>query len=152
MASTMTGVREYRAALKRAPNDLRENVLAAVTETVNGVHARGKANIRSMVTRRSGELDRNYRKSISKKSLSGRVGYLSAKAREAAFYARFVNDGTIKMSARPFHTNAVEAEMELDEARMVAARDRVLSLLAGGGVGGTSSRITTLGGELGRRR
>lgn len=145
--SRMTGVREFRAALKRAPNDLRENVLQAVTETVNGVHRRGKANIASMTTKRTGELSRNYRKGISRKTLSGRVGYLSAKARAAAFYARFVNDGTAKMQARPFHTNAVEAEKELDTVRMVAARDRVLSALAGGGVGGASSRITTLGGE-----
>lgn len=152
MASRMTGVREYRAALKRAPNDLRENVLAAVTETVNGVHARGKANIRAMTTPRSGLLFREYRRSVSKKTLQGRVGYLSETTREVVFYARFVNDGTINAEARPFHTNAVEAEMELDEARMVKARDRILGLLGGGGVGGASSRITTLGGELGRRR
>lgn len=150
MASKMTGVREFRAALKRAPNDLRDEVLTAVTTTVNGVHAKGKANIASMTTKRTGELSRNYRKGISRKQLSGRVGYLSAKARGAAFYARFVNDGTSKMQARPFHTNAIESERELDTMRMVAARDRVLSALAGGGRGGASSRIGTLGGEIGR--
>lgn len=133
MASKMTGVREYRAALKRAPEHLREEVGAAVQETVVGVHTRGKENIASMTTRRTGELARNYRRSFSKKSLSGRVGYLSAKARDVAFYARFVNDGTVKMAARPFHTNAVEAERELDTQRMVKARDDVLARLGRGG-------------------
>lgn len=144
MASRMTGVRQYRADLKRAPAQLKESVADAIRETVDGVHGRGKANIAAMVISRSGALARNYRKSVGRKSLRGRVGYLSAKARDEAFYARFVNDGTINMAARPFHTNAVEAEMDLDQSRMVKARDRVLGLLAGGGVGGASSRIGRL--------
>lgn len=135
MASRMTGVREYRAALKRAPEHLREEVFAAVKETVDGVHARGKANIASMTTRRTGKLAFWYRKGVSKRSLSGRVGYLSAKARDEAFYARFINDGTVNMAARPFHTNAVEAEREIDTQRMVKARDDVLARL--GGTGGS---------------
>lgn len=129
MASKMTGVRETRAALKRAPKALKDNVLAAIKETVDGVHARGKANIAAMVTKRTGALDRNYRKSVAPKSLRGRVGYLSDAARAAAFYARFINDGTVKMEARPFHTNAVEAEKELDTQRMVTARDKALQAL-----------------------
>lgn len=129
MASRMVGVREYRAALKRLPQHLKDEVATSIKTTVDAVHARGKSNIASMVTRRTGTLDRNYRRSVSKKSLKGRVGYLSAAARSAAFYARFINDGTIKMQARPFHTNAVEAEKELDEARMVQARDKALRRL-----------------------
>lgn len=141
MASRMTGVREMRAALKRAPDNLKDGVRDAIQKTVDGVHARGKANIAAMVTNRTGNLFRLYRKSNAPKTLRGRVGYLSAASRDGAFYARFVNDGTVKMEARPFHTNAVEAEKELDEARMVKARDHMLSLLAGGGRGGASSRI-----------
>lgn len=142
--SRMHGIREYRAALKRAPAHLRDGVGDAVKQTTEAVHARGKANIDSMTTARTGELRRNYRRSFSKTSLKGRVGYLSAKARDAAFYARFVNDGTVKMAARPFHTNAIEAERDADTARMVKARDRVLSLLSGGGRGGAQDRIKTL--------
>lgn len=142
MASRMTGAKEFRAALKRAPADLKREVAAAIKQTVDGVHARGKANIRAMVTRQTGALERNYRKSFSPRALRGRVGYLSARSRDEAFYARFINDGTIKMAARPFHTNAVEAEMESDQQRMVTARNRILGLLAGGGT--NSSRIGTL--------
>lgn len=123
MASKMTGVRVYRAALKRLPAHLREEVAESIQETVNGVHSRGKANIATMTNEQSGDLNRLYRKSNAPKTLRGRVGYLSAASRAKAFYARFVNDGTIKMAARPFHDNAVEAEQELDTARMVKARD-----------------------------
>lgn len=126
MASRITGIREYRAALKRAPAHLREEVFEAVKDTTESVHARGKANITSMTVRRTGILYRNYRRSLSKASLRGRVGYLSESARDAAFYARFINDGTVKMAARPFHTNAVEAEREADTARMVRARDKAI--------------------------
>lgn len=133
MSSHMTGVREYRAALKRAPEHLREEVFRAIKETVDGVHARGRANIASMTTQRTGQLMRWYRKGLSRKGLSGRVGYLSSGARDLAYYARFVNDGTINMVARPFHTNAVEAEQELDTARMVKARNDALARLGGAG-------------------
>lgn len=133
MASYMTGVREYRAALKAAPDHLRDKVAEAVKATTFAVHARGKANIASMVKRRSGTLARRYRKSFSKKTLRGRVGYLSTASRADAFYARFINDGTVNMPARPFHTNAVEAERELDTQRMVKARDNMLGRLGGRG-------------------
>lgn len=131
MASRMTGIKEYRAALRRLPADLKEDVAAAIKTTVDGVHARGKANIQSMVKRRTGTLEKNYRKSVAKKALRGRVGFLSAKARSEAFYARFINDGTVNMAARPFHTNAVEAEQEADTQRMVRARNLALAKLAG---------------------
>lgn len=138
--SEMLGIREYRAALKRAPADMREQVFGAIKTTVDGVHGRAKGNIASMVKKRSGALDRNYRKYVSRQNLTGRVGYLSAAAAAKAFYARFVNDGTSQMPARPFHTNAVEAEKELDTARMVKARDDVIRKMTLGGRG--SGRIS----------
>ncbi len=126
MASRIVGARKWQRAMKQLPDDLRANVADALKETVDAVHARGKANIASMLTRRSGELEKNYRRSVSKKSLKGRVGYLSRKAASAAFYARFVDGGTINMAARPFHTNAVEAEREHGERRMREARDKAI--------------------------
>ena len=141
MASRMTGAREFRHALRRAPEALRREVLEAIKETVDGVYARGLANIDSMTNRRTGVLRRNYRKSVARKALRGRVGYLSATSQHAAFYARFINDGTVNMPARPFHTQAVEAERDADTARMVRARDHTLGLLAGGGRGNAQSRI-----------
>ena len=139
MASRITGVREYRAALKFASPHLRDRVLEAIRATTIAVHARGKANIASMTTRRTGELSRLYRRSVSKKTLRGRVGYLSAASRGKVFYARFVHDGTAStgfgkgITARPFHDNAVEAEHEQDTQRMVRARDKMLANLGGRG-------------------
>lgn len=126
MASKTLGIREFRAALKRLPEDMRREVFEAVSKTAKGVHQKGRANIASMTTKRSGDLSRLYRVGLSRKALSARVGYLSEKSRGAAFYARFINDGTSKMQARPFHTNAVESERELDTQRMVRARDDAL--------------------------
>lgn len=124
--SKMTGVKEMRRALRRLPDDLKTGVVEAIKETTKGVHERGKANIDAMTIRRSGLLFREYRRSVAPKQLRGRVGYLSATARAVVYYARFINDGTAKMEARPFHTNAVEAERELDTKRMVDARDKAL--------------------------
>lgn len=126
MASRMRGVKGFRKALKGLDTDLKENIYGAVKQTVDAVHARGKSNLSSMVTKRTGTLEKNYRRSASRKSLQGRVGYLSAKAKFDAFYARFINDGTRYITARPFHTNAVEAEREADTQRMVKARDRAI--------------------------
>lgn len=141
MTSRMTGIKEARAALKQAPSVMKDEVIAAIRQTVNGVHSRGQSNISSMVTQRSGALLRNYRKSVRTASLTGVVGYITAKARSEAFYARFINDGTVKMAARPFHTNAVESEKEADQGRMVKARDRVLAVIAGGGRGSRSGGL-----------
>lgn len=136
MASEMHGPTAYRKALRKAPDDLKSHVAEALRETVVGVHTRGKANIRTMLKQgphRTGVLERNYRRSVSSKSLTGRVGYLSARAREVAFYARFVHDGTRHSQPHPFHGNAVEAELEHDKRRMIEARDTVLRKLAEGG-------------------
>ncbi|MEO0623137.1 MAG: hypothetical protein AAF183_13000 [Pseudomonadota bacterium] len=129
----MVGVREYRTALKDAPEDLQREVFGAIKQTVDGVHGRGKANLAAMTDEQSGTLRRLYRKTTSRRSLSGRVGYLSDAARFDVFYARFIHDGTIHMPARPFHGNAIEAEQELDQARMVKARDNLLAALGGRG-------------------
>lgn len=136
--SEMLGIREYRAVLKKAPAELRAEVFEAIGTTVNGVHARAKSNIRTMVKRRTGVLEKNYRKYVSRQNLTGRVGYLSSAARAAAFYAGFVNDGTQNAPAKPFHTNAVEAEKELDTARMMKARDDVVRKMTIGGRSGVS--------------
>lgn len=130
MAEAWEGARRFQAAIRKAPDDLKKIVADELRETVNAVHAKGRANLAAMVTPRSGALERNYRKSLSKKTLTGRVGYLSAKAKRAAFYARFINDGTRKMAARPFHTNAVESEKEQHQRRMLRARDTVLREIA----------------------
>lgn len=126
MPSKIEGIREMRRDLRRAPEMLRERVADAIRETVDAVHRRGRENIASMVERRTGLLAQNYRKRVSRQSLVGRVGYLSRKSQAETFYARFVNDGTRRAEARPFHTEAVEAERERDLQRMIDARDAAL--------------------------
>ena len=129
----MKGIRQMRRALKRLPDDLKDQVRKEMQITLDGVHARGRANIAAMIPKagndvRTGNLKRLYRKSKVGKALKGRVGYLSRASFRKAWYARFVNDGTVKMTARPFHTNAVEAEKERDTRRMVLARNKAVTL------------------------
>lgn len=126
MPVVFKGAREWQRAMRQLPDDLRDKVADALRQTVDAVHSRGRANIRSMVERRSGVLEKNYRKSVSRKSLKGRVGYLSKRAAQQAFYAPFIHDGTQYITARPFHANAVEAERERDELRMRNARDEAI--------------------------
>lgn len=142
--SRMLGVREFRGALKRAPAELRGLAADGIAATVAEVHARGRANVEAMaigtspkpVQKRKGKqyprrvLRRHYRKSVSRKRLVGKVGYLTRKARREAYYVRFVHNGTAKMAARPFHARAVEASASADEKRMVRARDIALGRLA----------------------
>lgn len=126
-------IKAYRKDLREAPEELRENIVAALKETVTAVHARGKANIQSTFKRRTGALLRNYKRTVRKKSLTALVGYITKAGRRDAFYARFLHDGTRSMPARPFHGNAVEAEKEADTRRHIEARDKVLRDLSGKG-------------------
>lgn len=106
----MTRARGFKTARrnsKRRVDRLDENAAAAITQTVNEVHATGRENIDAMLRRISGKLRRGYAKKMSRKTLSGMVGYVSAKSRKSAFYARFVHDGTSEAKAHPFHDQAV---------------------------------------------
>lgn len=92
------------------PGVLEERSRGELAVTVREVAAEGRANIRAMTRRRSGQLLRFYRSSVSRGAIAvGRVGYLTARAKRSAFYARFINDGTREIAARPFHSLAVEA-------------------------------------------
>lgn len=116
------GVRAVRAALKKAPPELRKQVGEVVESAVKSVHTQAKANLsawigtspRATVTVSGKQeprrlLRRLYRMSVSKSALNGRVGYLSKETRAKAYYARFVHDGTAHSASHPFHQNAVDA-------------------------------------------
>lgn len=133
MPSRMTGIKEYRAALRAAPDELRAEVLAAITASVTATHAAGLANIDAMGVVDEGTLRRWYRKRISAKALTGKVGFLGKRARQRVFYARFVHDGTRYVAARPFHRNAVNATIEAHRRLMTEARDRVIRQTLGAG-------------------
>lgn len=105
--SRLRGVKSARARARARPDILETKAGAAIQDTIEAVHQTGKANISTMVTRRTGILERNYKLKFSKKQLLGEVGFVSRRAMMTAYYARFVNDGTRHAQARPFHDLAV---------------------------------------------
>lgn len=105
--SRLRGVKRARANARARPDILDQLSVKAITETVDAVHQAGRANIDSMVKRRRGLLRRRYGKSVRKSQKLGMVGYVTKAARRAAFYARFVHDGTKTAASRPFHDLAV---------------------------------------------
>ncbi len=126
----MSRARGFRGARRRAkarPGLLDKVTVDAIGDTVDAVHGAGRANIAAMVKRRSGLLRRRYSKTVRKAKQTGLVGYITRSARRAAFYARFVHDGTRYTSARPFHDLAVAEQAPKHKRRM----RRALSLAAG---------------------
>lgn len=119
--SRMTGAKGAVRRAKARPAALDDAAMRQITSTVTAVHSLGRANLDSMTVKRSGLLRGWYRKSIRKASISGFVGYVSARARRAAWYARFVHDGTAVAAARPFHADAVEEVGPVHEAGMRSA-------------------------------
>ncbi|MEM9058935.1 MAG: HK97-gp10 family putative phage morphogenesis protein [Pseudomonadota bacterium] len=122
----MKGIAAARRRRARAPDVLREAAADRIRETVTAGRKAGRENIDQMVDRRTGVLKRFYRSSVSAITLTGRFGYISRKGQRAAFYARFLNDGTRHLAPRPFHDNAVD-QVEAEHARgMLAAMRRAV--------------------------
>lgn len=121
-----SGFRQARrkSAARKAAID--PNAAAGIRETVEEVHREGRANINAMTTKRTGRLLRGYKKAIREGGAVGLVGYVSAAARRVAHYARFINDGTSKMQARPFHDQAVNSEAGNHAKRMRRAQQAAL--------------------------
>ena len=111
VSSAVRSLRTFKAALRVEAGD-------TVRETVEETYSAARANIEALGIGRTppgkghkgprGQLRRQYRKSVTKNGVKGRVGYISAAARKKAFYARFVHDGTAKAPGRPFHDLAVD--------------------------------------------
>lgn len=129
--SRLKGVAGARARARARPDILDQKIVVAISETVEAVHQAGRSNIDSMVKRRSGLLRRRYRKQVRKSQKTGLVGYISKSARRAAFYARFVHDGTRYATARPFHDLAVADQQHPHSRRMKAALRRTITTAAG---------------------
>jgi len=125
----MSRIRGWKGARGRArarPGVLDEMVLDGLAATVTEVRQDAWENINSMATRRTGILRRNYRKSMSKAKMTGRVGYITRAAKRKAFYARFIHDGTRYIQARPFHDIAVARQEGKHRARMARAQHRAV--------------------------
>lgn len=128
--SRLKGITSARTRARQRPSILDQKAVAAISETVDEVHQAGRANIDSMVKRRSGLLRRRYRKQVRKNIKTGLVGYITKSARKAAFYARFVHDGTKFATARPFHDLAVAQFETAHRLKMRKALGQTLSSAA----------------------
>ncbi|MEL6980670.1 MAG: hypothetical protein AAGM38_18675 [Pseudomonadota bacterium] len=110
--SKIRGVIELRRALRKAPEAMRDVVREEIGDTVEDVHRDGLRLMDAMVTRRSGVLRKHYKaKRPSAKGFKGWVGYRGKRAIRAAYYARWVHDGTVKTPSRPFHYRAEQRHL-----------------------------------------
>jgi hypothetical protein len=132
------GARELRAAIRRAPQDLRDEAIKEVKASTDQMHRRvmellasaskfaplwhGKPGMQNI----TGAARRNYRKSVSKAKMQGRVGLLTSGAERAAFHLRFFFYGTSHQPARPAHDEAFEAERDVFIERQTKALANVL--------------------------
>lgn len=118
----VTGTKELKAAIRRAPLALQEEALDEVKASTDRMwyDARdrlataakyaelhhGGAGMQNI----TGAFRRRYRRSVSKTQLKGRVGLLSSTSIRRTPQVRWFNDGTANQPARPFHDDAFEAE------------------------------------------
>jgi hypothetical protein len=125
--SRLKGTKQARARARQRPDILDQKTVAAISDTVDEVHQAGRNNIDNMVKRRKGLLRRRYTKSVRKAKKVGLVGYITKSARRAAFYARFVHDGTKFAASRPFHDLAVAEQEGPHKRRMRSALQKTIS-------------------------
>lgn len=129
------GAKEVRKAIRKAGPEIERQALEEVRDasrkmyqdTMNGLNTaaayaplyHGKPGMQNI----TGLFRRNYRWSISRAKLKGRVGFLSARAARNAFYAKWFFYGSENQPARPVHDDAFEANRELYiRAQSVALR------------------------------
>lgn len=135
------GGKELRAALKRLPEDLRQEASKEVRASTIAMHRKvmallssaasyapfwhGKAGMQNV----TGAARRSFRYSVSDKGLTGKVGLLSAAAEQRAFYLRFFLNGTKDQPARNVFADAFEDERDVFIANQRRALDSVLARL-----------------------
>ncbi|MCG8668917.1 MAG: hypothetical protein MI867_05850 [Pseudomonadales bacterium] len=129
------GADDVRKAIRRAGPELQRQALEEVkahsqkmyqdtmagldTAASYGTFYHGKPGMQNI----TGIFRRNYRWSVSKAKLKGRVGFLSARAARKAFYAKWFFYGSENQPARPVHDDAFEANREpYIKAQSVALR------------------------------
>ena len=133
------GVKELRRAILRAEPALREEALQEVINSTEAMYQDARDRLDSAssyaafwhgqegMQNITGQFRRLYRRSVSKKKLLGRVGFLSARSNARVFYAHFFLDGTVNQPARPIHDDAFEAEEPRYVAKQREALRRVLT-------------------------
>lgn len=132
------GAKALRAAIKRAPEDLRKEATAEVRASTKRMHRKvmellgtaasfaplhhGGAGMQDI----SGIARRSYRYSVVEKGMRGRVGLLSSAAEGKAFYLRFFFHGTSHQPSRNAHDAAFEDERDTFMVEQGRALERVL--------------------------
>lgn len=135
------GAKELRAAIKRAPAELRKEATDEVKASTKRMHETVMQLLNSAaiyaplyhggpgMQNITGNARRNYRYSIVDKGMRGRVGLLSPAAESKAFYLRMFFTGTVHQPARPAHDDAFEQERDVYIANQSRALARVIARL-----------------------
>jgi hypothetical protein len=135
------GAKELRASLKKMSPALKNEAMKEVEASTKRMHEtarmlmgtaaiyaplwHGGAGMQDI----TGAARRNYRRSILRSQMRGRVGLLTPAAERAAFYLRFFIDGTVHQPARNFHDDAFERERDVFIRNQGLALERVLRAL-----------------------
>ena len=102
--SRLSGVNNLRRTLRRLPEDATAEVVEAVSYGAELVHA--DALTKAAVD--TGDMVSQISHKQSRDGLSARIGFRGKKANRKAFYAKFLEFGTIQQLARPFLQPALE--------------------------------------------
>lgn len=148
------GVRQVKSLLRRAPEDIKDGVGGVIKDFAQAVHAQAL----KRTPRDSGTLARSLTYRVSKSGLSARVGLVTKRAQQDAFYLRFLERGFVPASGsrkrrrggararenvrafgikagrlirRPILRPAIEAELPYFEPDIEAAIDKAIDGLRG---------------------
>ena len=125
--SGLSGVSNVRKLLRRLEPELTSDVREAV-EASAGILLRAML---ARTPRRSGTLAGELRIKYGRDRLSARVGVIGKRSLRRAWYARFVEYGTVDIPAQPFMIPAAEEVAPKIDRIVDAAIDRVLAKVAG---------------------
>ena len=132
------GAKELRAAIKRAGPELRAEATKEVRASTKRMHQMAQAGFNSAsalapfwhgksgMQSITGAARRNYRMSVTKDGMTGRVGLLTGTALKNAFYLKYFLFGTSHQPARNVHDLAFEAEAPDFITNQGLALERVL--------------------------
>lgn len=132
------GIKELQAALKASPEFVRQEATKEVRASSTAMRAKVMELLASAASYAplwhgqpgmlnvTGKARRNYRVSVVKGGLEGRVGLLTPAAEKAAPELRFFLYGTVHQPSRNAHDDAFEAERDPFIVRQEAALERAL--------------------------
>ena len=99
--------KNYYSNVKRVKYVLEENEKKALSEVGKYLKKEMKKLLKTKVSRRTGTLDKSIGYSIKKKTKSVQVGF-----RHKAFYGKFIELGTRKMTSKPFLLPSIQNNLE----------------------------------------